>query len=183
GKLATAFFTGISPRTAGFNTVDMADLSFPTILIIILLMWIGASPGSTGGGIKTTTFVVAIFNIFSIGRGKDRIEIFKRELSEDTVRRAFAIIAISLLSLAIATFLLSITDQDKGLLALAFESVSAFSTVGLSMGITPLISDGGKMVLIATMFIGRVGTITLIIALMKKTYVKNYHYPKEEMTF
>lgn len=183
GKLATAFFTGISPRTAGFNTVDMADLRFPTILIVILLMWIGASPGSTGGGIKTTTFVVAIFNIFSIGRGKDRIEIFKRELSEDTVRRAFAIIAISLSSLGIATFLLSITDQDKELLALVFESVSAFSTVGLSLGITPIMSDAGKMVLIATMFIGRVGTLTLIIALMKKTYVKNYHYPKEEMTF
>lgn len=183
GKLVTAFFTGVTPRTAGFNTVDMTALRFPTILVIILLMWIGASPGSTGGGIKTTTFVVTMLNIFSIGRGKDRIEIFKRELSEDTIRRAFAIVSISLLTLGFATFLLSITDEDQGFLALAFESVSAFSTVGLSIGITPLISDAGKMVLIATMFIGRVGTITLIIALMKKTYVKNYHYPKEEMTF
>lgn len=183
GKLVTAFFTAVSPRTAGFNTVDMTMLTFPTILIIILLMWIGASPGSTGGGIKTTTFVVAMLNILSIGRGQNRIEIFKRELSDDSIRRAFAIITISLLALGVSTFLLSITDSEKGLLALAFESVSAYSTVGLTIGITPAISDAGKLVLVLTMFMGRVGTLTLIIALIKRVYIKNYHYPKEEMTF
>ena len=183
GKFVTAFFMGVTPRTAGFNTVNMTALGFPVIILTIVLMWIGASPGSTGGGIKTTTFAIAMLNIYSIARGRDRVEIFKRELSDDTTKRAFAIIALSLLLLGVAIFLLSITDGDKGLQALAFEAFSAFATVGLSLGITPGMSSGGKLVLIATMFIGRVGTLTLLIALIKKPYVKNYHYPKEDMTF
>ena len=183
GKLITAFFMAVAPRTSGFNTVDITALTYPTLLIIGILMWIGASPGSTGGGIKTTTFAVSLLNILSIGRGKDRIEIFKRELSEDTIRRAFAIIAISLVSIAFSVFLLTITDKDHGLIALAFESLSAYSTAGFNTGLTPLISDTGKMVLILTMFMGRVGTITFIIALFKRTYVKSYHYPREEMIF
>lgn len=183
GKIVTAFFMGVTPRTAGFNTVDMTAIHFPTIMIIILLMWIGASPGSTGGGIKTTTFAVSILNVLDIGRGKGRIEIFKRELSDDTVRRAFAIIVLSLLSLGVAIFLLLITDGDKGFKALVFETFSAYSTVGLSLGITPDLSDTGKLILVITMFMGRVGTLTLIIALIKKTYAKSYHFPKEEMTF
>ncbi|WP_256011655.1 TrkH family potassium uptake protein [Desertivirga xinjiangensis] len=183
GKLATAFFTGVTPRTAGFNTVDMASLSFPTILIVMFLMWIGGSPGSTAGGIKTTTFAVAALNIFSLARGYNRIQIFRREISDESVRRAFAIIMLSIVSLAIATFLLAITDGDKGLLALAFESVSAYSTVGLTLGITPRISDAGKLILIATMFMGRVGTLTLVLTLIKSIQNKGYQYPKEEVTF
>ncbi|WP_207423076.1 TrkH family potassium uptake protein [Desertivirga brevis] len=183
GKLVTAFFTGVTPRTAGFNTVDMAHLSFPTILVVMFLMWIGGSPGSTGGGIKTTTFGIAALNIYSLGRGYKHIQIFKREISEESVRRAFAIITLSIVSLALATFLLAITDGDKGLLALAFESISAYSTVGLTLGITPQISDAGKLILIATMFMGRVGTLTLVLTLIKNIQNKGYQYPKEEVTF
>lgn len=183
GKFVTAFFISVTPRTAGFNTVDMTALSFPIIMITLLFMWIGASPGSTGGGIKTTTFAICVLNIFSIARGRDRIEIFRRELSDDTVRRAFAVISISVLSIGAAIFLLSITDGGKGLKALAFEAISAYSTVGLSLGITSSMSSAGKIVLIATMFMGRVGTLTLLLALIKRVYVKNYHYPKEVMTF
>jgi trk system potassium uptake protein len=183
GKLVTAFFTGATPRTAGFNTVDMAALSFPTIMIIILLMWVGASPGSTGGGIRTTTIAVATLNIINLGRGHERINIFKREISNESLRRAFAIICLSLIWLGASIFFLSITDGDKGLIALAFESFSAYSTVGLTLGITTSLSVAGKILIVITMFLGRVGTITLLIALMKSMQMRKYRYPQEHLLF
>lgn len=183
GKLVTAFFTGATPRTAGFNTVDLTDIAFPTLLIMMFLMWIGGSPGSTGGGIKTTTFAVAILNIFSLARGYNRIKVLRREVSQQSVRRAFAIISLSIFSLGTAIFLLAITDGDKGLVAIAFEAFSAYNTVGLSLGLTPQISDAGRVVLIATMFMGRVGTLTLVITLIKRIQNRGYQYPKEEIIF
>ncbi|MET3115705.1 trk system potassium uptake protein TrkH [Pedobacter sp. CG_S7] len=182
-KLAAAFFMGASPRTAGFNNVNMTLLSFPAIMLIMFLMWIGASPGSTGGGIKTTTLAVAVLNMFSLTKGKDKVEIFKREISQDSIKRASAIIFLSLLTLGLSIFGLSITDGNLDPLALAFESFSAFSTVGLSIGLTPKISDGGRLILAAIMFIGRVGTLTLLIAIIKKTTSKSYKYPQEKVLF
>ncbi|WP_432708892.1 TrkH family potassium uptake protein [Pedobacter sp.] len=182
-KLSGAFFMGAVPRSAGFNVVNMDLLSFPAIMFIMLLMWIGTAPGSTGGGIKITTFAVAVLNMVSIAKGKDRVEIFNREISHDSVRRASAVILLSLFSLGLTIFCLSITDGDKDLLALAFESFSAFSTVGLSLGITPEMSDGGRLVLAISMFVGRVGTLTLVIALMKKVAFKSYHYPQEKVLY
>jgi trk system potassium uptake protein TrkH len=182
-KLSGAFFMGTVPRSAGFNVVNMEMLSFPAIMFIMLLMWIGASPGSTGGGIKTTTFAVAVLNMVSLAKGKDRVEAFNREISHDSVRRASAIILLSLFSLGLSIFCLSITDGNKDLLALAFESLSAFSTVGLSLGITPKMSDGGRLILAISMFVGRVGTLTLIIAFIRKVTFKSYHYPQEKVLF
>lgn len=183
GKLMGAFFMGASPRTAGFNAVDMNMLSFPSIMLIILLMWVGASPGSTGGGIKTTTLAVAVLNITSLVKGKDRVEAFGREITTDSIRRSAAIILLSLFVLGLAVFALSISDGKNKLLELAFESVSAFGTVGLSLGITPKLSAAGRIILTLVMFIGRVGTLTLIIAFIKKTTLKTYKYPQEKVLF
>ncbi|PPL01626.1 TrkH family potassium uptake protein [Parapedobacter indicus] len=182
-KLISAFFTGTSSRTAGFNIADMDAFTFPTIMIIMLLMWIGASPGSTGGGIKTTTFAIALLNIISLARGKDDLEIFKRKISNDTVSKAFAIITLSLLAMGASVFALTLTDSDKSLLDIAFESFSAYATCGLSLGITPQLSDAGKMIITCTMFVGRVGMLTLLVALIKNTKNRNITYPQEKVLF
>jgi Trk-type K+ transport system membrane component len=183
GKIVTSFFGSVTPRTAGFNTVDMSALSLPTIMIYLLLMWIGASPGSTGGGIKTTTAGVAILNMVSILKGKDRTEAFRSEISHHSVRRAFAIIVLSLLYIGFAIFLITINDSDKGLIKTAFEVFSAFSTAGLTLGITPHLSSFSKVVIIVTMFVGRVGMITLLVAFIRQSKPLYYRYPKEDIAF
>lgn len=181
GKLVVSFFGAATPRTAGFNSVDMSALNFSTVMIVLILMWIGASPGSTGGGIKTTTFALATLNFLSLARGKDRVEVFRREISDVSVRRAFAIIALSLLVIGTAIFLIASFNDDMTLLSIAFECFSAYSTVGLSVGITPYLSDPSKLVIIATMFIGRVSMLTILIALLRRVKHLNYKYPKEEI--
>ncbi|HSJ69144.1 MAG TPA: potassium transporter TrkG, partial [Anditalea sp.] len=181
GKVVTAFFGAATPRTAGFNSVDTSSLQFSTIMVVFLLMWIGASPGSTGGGIKTSTFAIATVNFMSLARGKDRIEVFKREIAEISVRRAFAIIALSLMVIGTAIFLIASFDSEKDLLPIAFEAFSAYSTVGLSVGITSSLSTSSKLVIIATMFIGRVTMLTLLIAILRNVKHLNYRYPTEEI--
>lgn len=181
GKFVASFFSAATPRTAGFNTVDMSALNFSTTMVIILLMWIGASPGSTGGGIKTSTFAVTTLNFISLARGKDRVEVFRREVSDLSIRRAFAIVALSLVVIGTAISLISYFDDHLSLLSIAFECFSAYSTVGLSIGITPLLSDPSKMVIIITMFIGRVSMLTILIALLRRVKHLNYKYPKEEI--
>ena len=181
GKLVTAFFCATVPRTAGFNSVDMTAINLSTIMLIFILMWIGASPGSTGGGIKTSTFAIAILNFLSLARGKDRIEIFRREISSISARRASAAISLSLIVIGISVFLLSIFDSDKNLTQLAFESVSAFGTVGLSLGITGALSDPGKMIIILTMFIGRVSMLTILVAFLRRIINLKYKYPIEDV--
>lgn len=183
GKLVTSFFGSVTPRTAGFNTVDLTAMSLPMIFIYLMLMWIGASPGSTGGGIKTTTAGVAVLNMVSVLRGQERTEFFRSEISHQSVRRAFAIIVSSLLLIGLAVFFLSFYDSDKGFIKIAFEAFSAFSTVGLSLGITPQLSTGSKIVLMITMFIGRVGTITLLVIFIRQSKKLYYRYPKEEIAF
>ncbi len=181
GKMVTAFFSAATPRTAGFNTVDTSALHFSTIMITLLLMWIGASPGSTGGGVKTSTFAIAILNFLSLAKGKDRIEVFKREVSTFSTRRAFAILTLSIIVIGISILLLSYFDGDKGLLAIAFESFSAFSTVGLSLGITDSLSYPGKIIIIFTMFIGRVSMLTILIAFFRRIVNLKYKFPVEDI--
>ena len=182
GKIVTALFGAATPRTAGFNTVDMNSLAFPTVMMIFLLMWIGASPASTGGGIKTSTFAIATLNILSLAKGKSRIEVFRREIADISVRRAFAIIALSLIVIGLGVMLISIFDNEKGLMNIAFECFSAYSTVGLSLGITADLSNISKFVLIVVMFVGRVSMLSIVIAIFKKVKYKNYNYPTEEIT-
>ncbi len=181
GTVVEAFFISASNRTAGFNTVNMVSLSGPTIMICMLLMWIGASPASTGGGIKTTAFAIAILNIIAFARGKSRTEVYRREISDNSVKRAFAIIALSLIIIGFAIFLLVLTEKDKDLMSLAFEVFSAYSTVGLSLNLTPTLTPAGKLIIITVMFIGRVSMLSLLIALAKREKYFNYRYPKEEI--
>src|SRR5690606_32483630 len=129
-----SFFGSVTPRTVGFNTVDIANLSLPIIMIYLVLMYIGASPGSTGGGIKTTVAAVAFLNMKSIVLGQERAEAFRSQVSVASVKRAFAIILLSLLILGLSILLLTIYDAEIGLFKLAFEAFGAFSTAGLSLG-------------------------------------------------
>ncbi|MBL7707300.1 MAG: hypothetical protein JNM21_17270 [Taibaiella sp.] len=181
GKVVTALFTATTPRTAGFNSIDFSQLHFSSIIIIIFLMWIGASPASTGGGIKTSTFAIATLNYLSLAKGKRKIEIFRREVADVSVRRAFAVMSLSLLVIGFSIFLISHYDNHIPLLDIAFECFSAYSTVGLSLGITGDLSTESKMVLIVTMFIGRVSMLNILIAFFKKVKQANYHYPSDEI--
>lgn len=181
GKLVTAFFGAVTPRTAGFNTVDMGALTFPTILIYLLLMWIGASPGSTGGGLKTSTFAVAILNTLSIAKGKDRVEIYNRAISNVTIRKAFSVILLSFIVIGIGVFMVTLMNPELNLIDVAFEIFSAFSTVGLSLGITGDLSTGSKLTVTVIMLLGRVGTLTVLVALIRKAKTLRYKYPEESV--
>lgn len=183
GKIVTAFFGTVTPRSSGFTTVDLSVMSLPMIMIYLLLMWVGASPASTGGGIKTTTAGVAFLNMLSVVQGKDRTEFFRSEISIQSVRRSFAIIVISLLMIGLIVFGISFNDSDKGLIKIAFEAFSAATTTGLSLGITPDLSVVSKMILILTMFVGRVGAITLLAIIIRQSAQLYYRYPKEDIAF
>lgn len=181
GKWTTAMFTSVTARTTGFSTVDFSHFTVPGLLILILLMWIGASPASTGGGIKTSSFALAILNVFSIARNKEQIEIGTRQVAPEAVRRAFAIIVISLLSIGVGILLILIFDPHFTLMQVAFEVFSAFSTVGLSMGITEDLSAASEYVLIALMFLGRIGLINLMSGILRQLKTRSYQYPKENI--
>lgn len=181
GKLITSIFGGATPRTAGFNTVDYSQLTMPAIMITMLLMWIGASPASTGGGIKTSTFAISILNLFATITGKNRIEVGTREIPQVSVNRAFSIMAISLLVLGISIFLVSAIENNIEFLSIAFECFSAYSTVGLSMGITAQLSDASKIIIILVMFVGRVGAINILIGMLKQIQSLPYRYPQESV--
>ncbi len=182
GKIVTALFGATTPRTAGFNSIDTASMAFPTLMMVFLLMWIGASPQSTGGGIKTSTFAIATLNIWSFAKGKSRIELFRREIADVSVRRSFAIISLSLLVIGVAIMLISMLDPEKKLVDIAFECFSAYSTVGLSLGITSTLSSASKFVIIVVMFVGRISMLSFVIAVFRKIKHKNYRYPREEIT-
>jgi Trk-type K+ transport system membrane component len=181
GKLVVSFFASVSPRTAGFNTVDMAGLSTPFIFLTIMLMWVGASPASTGGGIKTSTFAVAVLNIFHSLTGREKMHVAHREIEQQSVNRAFAIITLSLIIIGSAIILLSIFEPKMNFLSLSFEVFSAYSTVGLSLGVTPIFSDAGKLILIAVMFIGRVGIFSILSGLLAHKEPPEYDLPEDSI--
>src|SRR5690606_30720294 len=158
-----------------------AHFTIPGILFMIFLMWVGASPASTGGGIKTSTFALATLNIFSIAKNKKYIEIGTRRIATEAVQRAFAIISISLASIGTGILLLLIFNPEFSLIQIAFEVFSAFGTVGLSMGITPHLSIIGKYVIIGLMFFGRIGLLNLMIGLLKSIDKTHYTYPEENI--
>ncbi len=181
GKLVVSFFNGTTPRTAGFNSVDFSQIQLGTLMCTILLMWIGASPMSTGGGIKTTTFALAILNITQLIQGKDRIEVYRRQISDRSVRRAFAVIFLSLVVIGISVLFIRIFDPEVDNTSIIFEVFSAYSTVGLTTGITEGLSVGSKIVLIGTMFVGRVTMFTILVAIFHRLHYANYSYPTEDI--
>lgn len=179
GKLMTAFFAAATPRTAGFNTIDTALMGVPALMFVVFLMWIGASPASTGGGIKTSTFALAFLNAISMAKGKNRVELNKRQIKQSSLRRSFAFVFLSLFFIGLVIFVITVVEPDKKATDLIFEVFSAFSTVGLSRGITGDLSSWGKYVIILTMFVGRIGALTFLSSLLKKVKHKTYQYPTE----
>jgi trk system potassium uptake protein TrkH len=177
-KLIISFFGSVSARTAGFNVIDISSWGYPTVFLMIVLMWIGASPGSTGGGIKTTTFAIAARSAYNSIRGRQHLLIGNREINSGTIIRVLAIIFLSILIITLGFFSLLFSEPGKNPVHLLFESVSAFCTVGLSLANTSSFSDAGKIILIILMFIGRVGPLTLFTGLLL-SYRKNYsRYPE-----
>ena len=181
GKITMAFFASTAPRSAGFTTFDIGQIYPATVLIFLLLMWIGAAPGSTGGGIKVTTFAVALLNVLSLAQGKDRVEVMKRRIPSESVRRAFAVITLSLLIIGPAILIITILEPEKPLIGLAFECFSAFGTAGMSLNLTPFLGDSTKLVLVVLMFVGRIGTFTLFVAFVRRVKALNYQYPNENV--
>lgn len=182
GKLAVSFLGSVTPRTAGFNSVNMGELRLTTILITFLLMWIGASPASTGGGIKTTTFAIATMHYFNIARGKFKLEFRRREISKETVNKALAVISLSFVILGFSIFLISFFEaQNDKFLHIAFEAFSAYGTVGLSLNFTASLSIPSKLVLVFTMLIGRVGVLTILAGFIPAYKRKSFQYPKEDI--
>ena len=182
GKITNAAFNSITPRTAGFNVIDFTEMTVPSLLFIIFLMWIGASPASTGGGIKTSTFALATLNIFAVASGKSRIQFLGRRISSESTSRAFAILSISLIVIGIAIMALLIFEpKDTPLLTVVFECFSAYSTVGLSLNFTPTLSEPSKYVVIIVMFVGRIGMLNLMIGLLRQLNHQFYEYPKENI--
>lgn len=167
-RFQVSFFQAVTPRTAGFNTINLNSLHPHSLYMITLLMFIGASPGSTGGGVKTTTFAVLIQSVTATLRGKFDVEFFERRVPAATVVKSIAIFIISLIVVSCGVLVMMRLEPDKSFLSLMFEVTSAFGTVGLSMGITPFLTVLGKITIILMMFIGRVGPLTLVLAVGSK---------------
>lgn len=184
-KLWAGYFQGVVPRTAGFNTLDIASMMTASQFFIIFLMFMGASSGSTGGGIKITTFALLFLSVFSTVRGQGDIQAFKRRIAMELVFRSLAVIMISICVVVVSAFLLIITESDPShshdFMTILFEATSAFGTVGLSMGLTSELSPVGKIIIIITMFVGRLGPLTLAFALAQTVFKQPYRYPEEKI--
>lgn len=181
GKILSSFFQSVTPRTAGANTLDYTALRQATVFFTIILMFIGASPGSTGGGIKTTTFTTLIGAVIAMIRGRDDIVLFRYRLGKDRIFKALTITLISLALVIVVTMVLS-TTEDQAFIKLLFEATSAFGTVGLSVGVTPELSYVGKIIIAFTMFVGRLGPLTLAYALGPRTEKELYRHPEGKIT-
>ncbi len=179
--VVTAIFQSVVTRTAGFNTVDIGALGVPMLIIIIFLMFVGASSGSTGGGIKTSTFVVIFAAMWGIIRGKKLISFGRRTISHNLIYKAFAIFVFSATFIFLSTFILALIEPQIPIMNILFEEVSAFATVGLSTGITTQLSDASKVILIISMFVGRVGILTLAFALSSEVGTNAYKYPNSHI--
>lgn len=181
-KLSQGFLMAVTPRTAGFSGVALSNMLPASIILTIALMWIGGAPQSTAGGVKVTTFYVAIKNIFSSTSGSGRIESHKRTIPSSSVGRAFGVIFLSITIITMGVMLMSVFDPNIEIIKLLYEVVSAISTVGLSLDTTPLLSDGSKIVLILLMFVGRVGLVALLqVFFRRNTPAKPYALPEESI--
>jgi trk system potassium uptake protein TrkH len=180
-RVMAALFQAITPRTAGFNTVDYAGMEPATLLVTMLLMFIGGNPGSTAGGIKTITFVVLVGSAWSLSRGRGELQLFGRRVPVQTAVRAGVVTLTSFMVVSGGLIVLSMTEAGQDLLPLAFETFSAFGTVGLSMGITSGLSPAGKLVIVVLMFIGRLGPLTLGLALAEAPPERRIEYPAEDV--
>lgn len=178
-KVVHSVFNAVAPRSAGFVGTSIVEFSFLTIFVYMILMWIGGASQSTAGGIKVNTFAVSIANLISVVKGKDRVDIFGRELTPDSVRRASAMVFASIFVIALFFIALVTIEPEISPLKLFFETVSAFTTSGASMDTTPLLCDTSKILVILLMFIGRVGLITVLMSVINRQEPVKYRYPKD----
>ncbi len=183
GKLLAALFQSVTPRTAGFNTLQMSQLTDASKLMTIILMFIGGSPASTAGGIKTVTLGVLILTVISVIRGREDTEAFGKRISRNIVNRSLTIGVVGILFVFGTTMILSVTEPTFSFMDVLFEAASALGTVGLSMGITPNLSIVGKLIIIVTMFFGRVGLLTVAFALARQQRKNKgtVKYPEEKV--
>ena len=183
GKVLSAFFQAVTPRTAGFNVISIPLMTAYSLFFTIMLMFIGGASGSTAGGVKVNTFGVLLSTVWSSLRGKEHAEAFGRELRPQQIHRALAVAMLALGLVGIVALVLSITENDKPFqfIDVLFETVSAFGTVGLSTGITPALTLAGKLIIIATMFAGRLGPLTLALSLVQGQRTTEYRYPQDQV--
>jgi potassium uptake TrkH family protein len=175
-----SFFQSATTRNGGLATMDVSDFSDPTLLILCALMFIGASPSSVGGGIRTTTFALNLLFLYHFARGRRSVKVFKRELHQDDIIKSLVVSIMALLICFLAVIILMATENQP-MMAVIFEVASAFGTTGLSMGITPELTSIGKFVIISLMFIGRVGVISFLLLIGGRTDKESIHYPKERV--
>ncbi|MED4587924.1 TrkH family potassium uptake protein [Priestia flexa] len=175
-----AFFQSAATRSGGVATMDVSEFTLPTLLIMSAMMFIGASPSSVGGGIRTTTFALNILFLFYYARGSKTIKIFRREIHEDDITKSVAVSMFAIIICSTSVIILTITESFS-LTEIIFEVCSAFGTTGLSMGITSGLSDVGKILIIILMFIGRIGMLVFILMLRRPKTEPDYHYPKERI--
>jgi trk system potassium uptake protein TrkH len=180
-KLTNAFFSATTPRTAGFNSISTSDMSPAGKLITMAYMFIGGSPGSTAGGVKTTTFGIVIFTLLSVLKGREDTEIFKRRLPKATVYRAMAIFMLGIFIVVIGVMVLSISENGASFEKILYEVLSAFGTVGLTQGLTPGLSAVGKITIAIIMYLGRVGPLTVMLALAGRQQKVKIKYPEGKL--
>jgi trk system potassium uptake protein TrkH len=180
-QILLAWFQSVTPRTAGFNTIDIGKMTNAGLFITIALMFIGASPGGTGGGMKTTTLRVLTSCTKTILQGKEEVLLYDRKIAISLILKAVGVLVASVATVILATVLISLTDPTLDFIQILFEVVSAFATVGLSTGITGSISITAKLILIITMYIGRVGVLLLMSAVLGDPLPTRIHYPEENL--
>jgi trk system potassium uptake protein TrkH len=180
-QLVAAWFQSVTTRTAGFNSIDNGKMTITGLFITIALMFIGASPGSTGGGIKTTTACILASCTSSALQGRDQVVIYNLQVPNGLILKAVGVVVGSLFTVICATGLLSLTEQGMDFMQILFEATSAFATVGLSTGITGSLSIAGQLIIITTMYIGRVGVLLLMAAFFADTKPSLIKYPQESM--
>ncbi|MEN8076199.1 TrkH family potassium uptake protein [Clostridioides difficile] len=177
-KVMNSFFASVTPRTAGFNSIPTDGMTTAGQFLTIILMFIGGSPGSTAGGIKTTTIGILIVTVICVIRGREDSEVFKRRFSKDLVYRAFTLLFIGVGLVIAVTMLLSYTEKGASFIALFYETVSAFGTAGLSLGLTSELSSIGRVLIIMMMYLGRVGPLTVVLSITKKKVSSGVKYPE-----
>lgn len=181
-KVLNSFFASLSPRTAGFASVDYADMSTAGRFLTMFLMFIGAGPGSTGGGIKLTTFATLLLSMYSYAKHYNDLSIFKRRLPAEAQKKAFSSMASYLMAVLFCTFCLLIANPAFTAESCLFESLSAMGTVGLTMGITTDLGTFSKLCLIVLMYCGRLGSIAVAMAIVRKKIIPKISYPEEKIT-
>ena len=180
-KWVQAFFNATCPRAAGFTSIGLTSFSLQSLLLMLLLMFIGGAAQSTAGGVKVNAFAAAVLSLFAVIRGKSRVEVFRRQLSVDSIRRSNATLVMYLMILFLGVFVLSVLEPHASLLALVFECTSALSTVGSSLGLTPALGEAGKLFVSLLMFIGRVGVITIVLGFVPPQKHTKYKYPDDNL--